>query len=286
MLDSRSVRNAEFEQFCRSYIDGTQFKGYDFLFSPDSYSLAVWNDQQIEIYDLTDSLRGAIEDNRIHQVTSIPVKQTDAIMPNSDSAVWSPESRWLAYSDGAGLWIWDVFTQPPHLYLEAVNNHAPRAHRFSNSGRYLTIDNGSQITIHDLDSDLIFPDGVIRDDEKALLRMDTIHQMPVRPEMCSLLDGQCEFLFPDEPDKRTVSAEWVEHEISRPRWDYKVKTCQYESGECLFRYERYNNWVTAVLLPPFKIGFTHYPSPMLDLEGYIEAPIQAVYWLPVPSDTE
>lgn len=203
------------------------FTGMGARMSPDTQYLALWQDNNKIVVYGGPELPGNIK----HSEKYAPPLQasTSLELPTSGypadwfagRGVWSSDSRWLAYSDARGLWLWDVFTQAPQHVLPASldGQQIPYARFFSPSGRYLAVSMGEQHFIMDRFSGLVFPDGVIRPDERMLLRRDTVNEAPVPAEMCSLLNGKCTPLIPSNPAALMKEAHWKVHPMYSDEWD-------------------------------------------------------------------
>ena len=293
---------------CRTGLPATQFSGYDFRFSPDSRTIAVWHDDQISIYGW------GINPKRAFELDIVSVDaSTQILMPEnaeerlflSGKAVWSQDSRYLAYSDAAGLWLWDVFTQTPELLIARDGGPIPIpvARYFSDSGRYLAVSEGDTHTIHDLHSDVILPDGIINSEERLLLRNDTVGDNLVPAEMCNMMDGTCEPICPDaETEVMSLASNWGYRNFMTsiaPEQNVDLLlcvdgVCGYSSCDAIANPE-----ITIRSVNAYYVDGRHRVSQLGDYELYfnhgyqtfnfmgdIEAPIKEVYWLPMPYDDD
>ena len=191
-----------------AFYDGTGVS-----LSTDSGYMAIWHNDEITIYGGLLWLN-----NLMWEDDHVTIASTTIEIPNDVSdksiagqAIWSKDSRWLAYSDAQGLWLWDVFTQAPQLFLPLGDSGViPTARFFSESGRYLGVSIGEEHFIMDRFSELTFPDGIITPNDRTLIRRDTVNELPVPAETCSMLDGKCTPLREiDLPDPMIISASWV-----------------------------------------------------------------------------
>ena len=217
-----SQPSAEKHPCIRRDVPNASYRGVGVRFSTDSHQMAIWHDGQITIYGGLSWLA-----NLMWEENPIIITSTTLETPTEDDSthwfaglgVWSHDSRWLAYSDLQGLWLWDVFTQEPKLFLPTGHSGIiPYARFFSESGRYLAITIGDEHFIMDRFSDLIFPDGSIRPDERKMIRRDTVNQMPVPAKMCNLLDGECMPLNEAVPDTLIKDAYWMESHFRSNEW--------------------------------------------------------------------
>lgn len=190
-----------------SFYDGAGVR-----FSADSNHMAIWRNDQITVYGglyWVNNLLWEREPIIVASTTLDIPTEADTTDGFAGRGIWTQDSRWLAYSDAQGLWLWDVFTQAPHLFLSTQDAGAiPYARFFSESGRYLAVSVGDEHFIMDRFSHLIFPDGIIRPDDRMMIRNDTVNHMPVPAETCSLLDGQCSPLVEADPMPYIRNAGW------------------------------------------------------------------------------
>jgi hypothetical protein len=146
------------------------------VFSPTSDALAVWNEHSIEIYTLFYPSRGYTYSGfpiQLQRVSFIGLNRDDASI--TPSIAWSFNGRMIAYSDAAGLWLWDALIpdSKPRLLLAASEDVIPYARYFSPLGRYLAVTYGEARFNLDLVSGQQYRDGVISPDDRSLLAYDT-----------------------------------------------------------------------------------------------------------------
>jgi hypothetical protein len=155
-----SPRGLNFLHFSEPNLLNTAFPGQAFLFSPLDSWVAIWNGDQLEVWPR--SLVGSRDYIKSKSFTSAP----DML----GRGAWSPNERWLAYSDAAGLWLWDVQTDsPPRLLLAPDENaHIPYARQFSPLGTYLAITWGEQNYHLDISTGRLLRDGQFSPDEQLL----------------------------------------------------------------------------------------------------------------------
>jgi hypothetical protein len=160
--------------------------GRALLFSSTSDAIVVWNADQLTVYTLGYS-RPDMEVNRSQAVQSVML--AGAPEQALGQAAWSPDGRLLAYSDGAGLWLLDVFTPDaePRLLLAAEGEAVPLARAFSPLGRYLHLMQGDERLTLDTISGARWPDGIISPDDRLLLAFDTNVEVVSDMQLCPLL---------------------------------------------------------------------------------------------------
>ncbi|MBZ0291911.1 MAG: hypothetical protein K8L99_05015, partial [Anaerolineae bacterium] len=148
---------------------GSPIPGEAFVFSSTSDALAVWVTQhdsaQIQVYTLRYSrLRVQDEDALLWRVVDVQLQGAEY---TTGHAAWSPDGRWLAYSDVRGVWLWDVFTpdSEPQLLLD----EPLWVKDWSATGRYLTVEGDSGSRIIDLVTLDRLPGGVLSPDDRVLL---------------------------------------------------------------------------------------------------------------------
>ena len=150
-----------------------------FLFSPTSAALALWTDTTLEI--------------RTHHEIVAQVTLEPTPFSHPDYAAWSPDGRYLAYSDRQGLWLWDVFDteRQPQLLLPSANNTIPLARHFSPLGRYLSIETEDGIVYLNLNGGENLADGILSLDESTLIAFDTQATEPTTFTRCSVQPLTC-----------------------------------------------------------------------------------------------
>lgn len=254
---------------CRQSISPTTlYIGKGVRTTPDSNYLAIWQGEMIVIYgseSWSEDVRYSGDAPPLQASTSLELPTSG--YPEdwfAGRGVWSSDSRWLAYSDARGLWLWDVFTQAPQHVLPASldGQQIPYARFFSPSGRYLAVSMGEQHFIMDRFSGLVFPDGVIRPDERMLLRRDTVNEAPVPAEMCSLLNGECTPLIPSNPEALIKKAFWRVTPVYSDWYTCYMMVNEEEKSTC---------W-TVKESGEYEIEFEYFLRP-IDARGVLDSPI-------------
>lgn len=146
--------------------------GQRIIASPTDDTVAVWQDGQIVIYYPSYPNRGFdIRVNELEMLREVHVHGSTLTYP----AAWSPDGRYLAFSDDSGLYLWDVFTPfaHPERILEREGAFVPTIRYFSPMGRYATLSQGTLNFTYDLHSGTRFPDGLVSPDDRAMLAFDT-----------------------------------------------------------------------------------------------------------------
>lgn len=148
------------------------------LMSPTSEAFAVWQaDGLVEIFALWYPRYGFPDDRLSAQYTPSKVKEfqldvSSLLYP----AIWSPDGRFLVFSDQEGLWLLDIYSDnySPQLIIPASHNVAT-ARYFSPQGRYLSITDGTHHYNLDLVTGHELPDGYFSPQDRILLVFDTTH---------------------------------------------------------------------------------------------------------------
>jgi hypothetical protein len=145
------------------------------LFSPASDSLAIWYEDSLEIYVLPyPHLTGELFTDGLTRINRVEL-QASPIDSAGLAAAWSPDSRLLAFSNTAGLWMWDALTAGavPQLLLAADDNIIPIPLAFSATGRFLHIETRVKRQHLDLVSRTFYPDGLLSPGDRNILLFDT-----------------------------------------------------------------------------------------------------------------
>jgi hypothetical protein len=256
-----------------------------FLYSPTSETLAEWQDGAIVLY--TETSWEAV--NRFSLEAS-PVA-------HPDYAAWSPDGRFLAFSDARGLWLWDIAGEA-RLLLPTGHVAIPLAKRFSPLGNYLAVQEGDSISYLRLATMESLPDGLFSPDESRLLLYDTQAEDPTSLENCLVSTMECQ---PIEPlyESRTMQI------LSHPVWfsnrqflanfcDESIESCEVEiapqrylsivpHGHRLFAYQS-GTELLAILEGDnlLKIRKREFDSmrDILEIELSLDSPIAAMEWMP------
>ncbi|MBC7870089.1 MAG: hypothetical protein H7Y09_04565 [Chitinophagaceae bacterium] len=237
----------------------TQLTGQEVLFSPTSDALAVWNECDLKIY--TTGYPRLMQDwYAIEEINQIPLSAEASCELFSGIGVWSLDGRYLAYSDDAGLWLWDVFstTTEPRLIVSDQEGISVLPRYFSPLGRYLAVIQGEERYTLDLVSGESLPDGLVSPDDRLLLAFDTGADSSML-EICALTPYACQplpwgmyFQIWNEAGELVLYAELSE--VSRVEWQnahsFMALTCLLdEPTQCrLFLWRpSYAEWYTMAL---------------------------------------
>jgi hypothetical protein len=90
-------------------------------------------------------------------------------------AAWSPNDRYLAFSDVDGLWLWDIHSgkTPTLLQASGPDGLVPLVGQFSPLGSYLGFSLGDQAFNLDLMTGDLLPGGIFSADEQNLAARGT-----------------------------------------------------------------------------------------------------------------
>jgi hypothetical protein len=96
------------------------FYGRALHISPNSQLVAVRRDDELVIGTLGYPQVG--QEMWSTTIKSFALTPMNSLEATNFRMVWSPDSRWLAFSDGRGLWIWDVIAirREPQLLISYV----------------------------------------------------------------------------------------------------------------------------------------------------------------------
>lgn len=169
------------------------------LFSSTSDAIAVWQECFLTVYSLgIPRLGQAWSEPEVVNVASLNFDIQARCTDYANLAAWSPDGRLLAFSDNAGLWLWDVFTfnEAPELLIATENETMPLARYFSPMGRYLAVMVQGENQTLDLVSGDFYPDGVISPDDRLLVNFDSVADT-FSAQICSFTPYSCEILPAD-----------------------------------------------------------------------------------------
>jgi hypothetical protein len=155
--------------------DTSQLTGQGVLVSPIADGAAVWNDDTLSVYLLRYAI-SYIEPPELEQIPqlmgSLQLKTGDDLLADSHHAAWSPDSRQFAYSDAAGLWLWDALGGgEPRLLIPSQGEIITYPRYFSPRGRYLAVTAGDRLYNLDLISGDELDDGFFSSDDRLLLAL-------------------------------------------------------------------------------------------------------------------
>ncbi|MEO8610921.1 MAG: hypothetical protein ABI690_23695 [Chloroflexota bacterium] len=158
-----------------NWSDTSQLTGQAVLLSPAADAAAVWNHDTLNIYLLRYAIP-YIEPPDLEQIPqligSVQLKTGNDTVADAHHAAWSPDSRQFAYSDAAGLWLWDALGGgEPRLLILAQTGFIPYARYFSPRGRYLAVTAGDRLYNLDLISGDELADGNFSSDDRLLLAL-------------------------------------------------------------------------------------------------------------------
>jgi hypothetical protein len=137
-------------------------------FSPNSNFAAVWDDAQFTVYMFDN-----YEDSGYGKAMGMqPVARTtlkwanDEILPTT---VWSADSTTIAYQDGRGIWIWDIFEQSEPKLVVTSSSSSTTLLDISHSGRYVRFGAKESWTLIDTATDEIYINAIATPDESNLI---------------------------------------------------------------------------------------------------------------------
>lgn len=172
-------------------INQFEYDGDSFLFSPSNDAVAIWNENQLNIYSLP-GMRVYRYEDRFSSFKLNEYAMQVSKTSSSQFAAWSPDGRILAFSDAKGLWLWDAMRQgaSPELLVPSSKT-IPVARYFSPLGHYLAIENDNEGYNLDLISGEHFPDGLFSPDERNLIVFDKSSGTS-RIQLCRIILDACE----------------------------------------------------------------------------------------------
>lgn len=152
-------------------------EGQGFLFSSTSEAIVIWNSANLEIRYVRYPYGAMREyDMDLINTTELHVSSEHVFESLVGVAQWSPDGRFLAFTDTDGLWLWDVYTEnvePRLLIPVAENGDLPIANYFSPRGRYLAFSQGATKETLDTVSGQHYPYGLVSPNERGLLAFES-----------------------------------------------------------------------------------------------------------------
>ncbi len=139
-------------------------------FTSDSNFAAVWDAEQITIVILSNREEWSVFETgygrglRVDQIAHIPLTAPeDGTLP---VVQWSADGTTLAWHDGAGISLWNVFdaSAPTHLDVDAGNALID----VSQHGRYVRYGTPTDWTLLDTQTDTRYPMTIVSPDERFL----------------------------------------------------------------------------------------------------------------------
>jgi hypothetical protein len=108
------------------------------------------------------------------------------------AAAWNDDGRLLAYSDAAGIWLWDVFApdSQPELLVPAADDVVPVSRYFSPGGRLLNFAMGDTVQHIDVVSGQLLPNGIVSPDDRLMINLDS-PEISEGYEVCSFTPFRC-----------------------------------------------------------------------------------------------
>ncbi|MBZ0321042.1 MAG: hypothetical protein K8L91_31795 [Anaerolineae bacterium] len=228
------------------YGTGDTIVGQSFLFSSTSDTIAVWNGNTLRIYllrlpgDAPHEYRVTLLNETILRTS---VRLTSQVITNS--AVWSKNGRFLAYSDTEGLWLWDIFSSNilPRLLVHATDqDEIPLAGYFSPLDRYIAVSVGSNHFTLDTLSGEKFPYGVVSPDDRYLIPFDPLNEQN-SIQICYLTPYSC--LSPRLQDSYIKQIIWRNEDaviITACSNVSKLEGCRIYQLPTYLSYDGYTQW--------------------------------------------
>ena len=262
---------------------------------------ALWKENRLEIFSLDiPAFSGSSAAKRTHV---LPISPKSHFFPST----WSPDGRYLAFSDIRGLWIWDVSlpeSQPKRI-IPAYQDRMPVARYFSPGGRYLAVTEGDRRFTLDLESGGRLPDGLVSPGDERLAAFDTTADHIIEYEVYELVPPWEARTYYTYGDYTFQQIEWLSDreliasrcghdyvEVDRPYIDkdycdtfvMAIEGARYPDYWLTFdtNYSAafdYNHQEETMLrlIGPQRIAIDH---DEIDLTGLIEGDIVEVMWLP------
>ena len=156
--------------------DDSELTGQQLLVSPAADAAAVWNDNTLSVYLLRYAIP-YIEPPELEQTPqfmgSVNLKTGNDTLADAHYAAWSSDARQLAYSDTAGLWLWDALGGgEPRLLIPSQSEVITYPRYFSPRGSYLAVTAGDRLYNLDLVSGDELADGFFSSDDRLLLALN------------------------------------------------------------------------------------------------------------------
>ncbi|MDZ4763746.1 MAG: hypothetical protein SGI73_04285 [Chloroflexota bacterium] len=279
------------------------FYGQALHISTNSQLIAVRRDDEVGIYTLWYPRVG--QGMEIAEINRFALTSTSLIEATNLRMVWSSDSRWLAFSDARGLWIWDVLAvgQPARLLMSSTGGIFPTFPRlFSGGGRYLAVEQGNEryhIDVYTLER---LPDGLIAPHDRAMLVFDTRHNQWQSQDIKALWlpSRQANPLFTGDANEAIYDLRWYseyQYQFGVCRWqavyidevtvDKEYFSCFTWVQEFGMASTVYTNGYNVIRHPQLEIDASLLsdttlatPNFVRDYASVIDSPIMHIEWLP------
>lgn len=181
---------------CSNLLQGQIF---DFIFSPTDTAVAIWRENILDIYliEKGDFRSRSSYPLNLVLIGSIPLELNDLTTSEivAGEAVWSHDGHTLIYTDMAGLWRWDVFTddsQPTLIIPVASDGVLPFARSLSPREHYMSIMRDEQLNTLELATGRILPNGIVSPDDRKLAYVNVGDDGTQTLLICDLLTDDCD----------------------------------------------------------------------------------------------
>ena len=162
------------------------------VFSPDSQLVTVWREGELRVFAVPNRL--GLSTKGTYQLQLVRSLEVENLMMGAGS--WSPNGRDFAFTNEAGVWLWDALTPDSHpTRLIPNDNGSALVRHFSPNGNYLALEhNGTRFHI-DIRTLQQYPDGLFSDNDRLLAAYDTTTEpaalqiYAVLPSLEPLIEG-------------------------------------------------------------------------------------------------
>lgn len=169
-------------------------EGQGFVLSPLNNNITVWNENTLTIYEPAGFQDMAV----VNQVT------LEFELTLVGQGVYSHDAQQFAYTDAAGLWVWNIHpenSQPELLIATDDTEIYPVPRYFSSQNQFLMVEYGVETFNLELATGNRYPAGVFNEtDEHILTQLSPENALAICPDKanCVTLDNTTQFTWRNE----------------------------------------------------------------------------------------
>jgi hypothetical protein len=200
------------------------------LFSTTNDAFVVWNQNNIEIYQVIDQDGVGGPSPAAHKLISIPLQVTDKITIENlrGKAVWSNDGNVIVFADVTGLWWLDLYrSQVPIRRISGFPEQAALPISLTGNGRYLAFSIAGTRQNWIL-QDLLFDEGYLN----LLLSPDGRYGIMFnQTNVTNIYTSLVKIFHQTFPENGTWDLQWL-----TPYDRHYIKTCGLQMGSCRVQF--------------------------------------------------